>query len=111
MWSNLHCLSKLCALCAQPARGGTLPKSGAWDAKDPTAGDGFTMIFQKPSVEKEGGPLCIPHISSEPPAGSLDDYSQKQPSAQSKKHTQSKMGNDSGSVSSYNLCVVITEAC
>jgi hypothetical protein len=107
----LHCLCKLCALCAQPARGGTLPKSGAWDAKDPTAGDGFTIIFQKPSVEKEGGPLRIPHISSERPAGSLDNYSQKQPSAQSKKHTQSKMGNDRGPVSSYNLCVVITEVC
>ncbi len=108
----MHCLSKLCALCAQPVRGGTLPKFAAWDAKDPIAGNGFTMIFQKASVEKkEGGPVRIPQISSEPPAGSLDDYSQKQPSARSKKHTQSKRGTDSGSTSGYNLCVVIIEAC
>ncbi|CAK9202954.1 unnamed protein product [Sphagnum jensenii] len=86
-----------------PVRGGTLPKFGAWDAKDPTAGDGFTMIFQKASVEKkEGGPVRIPQISSEPPAGSLDDYSQKQPSARSKKYTQSKRGTDSGS--SWRCC-------
>jgi len=98
-------------LCAQPVRGGTLPKFATWDAKDPTAGDGFTMIFQKASVEKEGGPVRIPQISSEPPAGSLDDYSQKQPSARSKKHTQTKRGTDSGSTSGYNLCVVIIEAC
>jgi hypothetical protein len=53
-----------------------LPKFTAWDAKEPTARDGFTMIFQKTSVEKkEGGPVRIPQISSEPPAGSLDDYS------------------------------------
>ncbi len=52
-------------------------KFGARDAKDPTAGYGFIMIFQKASVEKEGGPVRIPQISSEPPAGSLDDYSQK----------------------------------
>ncbi|KAH9546810.1 hypothetical protein CY35_11G000200 [Sphagnum magellanicum] len=66
-----------------PVRGGTLPKFAAWDAKDPTVGDGFTMIFQKASVEKkEGGPVRIPQISSEPPTGSLDDYSQKQPSVE-----------------------------
>ncbi|HYP42588.1 MAG TPA: hypothetical protein VEQ18_01050, partial [Candidatus Nitrosocosmicus sp.] len=45
----------------QPAKGGALPKFGAWDVKDPNAGDGFTMIFQKLSNEKkEGGPVHIP---------------------------------------------------
>ncbi len=82
-----------------------MPKSGAWDAKDPTAGDGFTMTFQNPSVEKEGGPLRIPHISSEPPAGSWTTILRSS-QVHNQRNTQSKMGNDSGSVSSYNLCVI-----
>ncbi|CAK9262219.1 unnamed protein product [Sphagnum jensenii] len=72
-----------------PAKGGTLPKFGAWDAKDPTAGEGFTMIFQKASVEKkEGGPVRIPQMN-EPAASSFEDPHQRQPSERSRKQTQS----------------------
>jgi RPM1-interacting protein 4 len=75
----------------QPARGGALPKFGAWDAKDPNAGDGFTMIFQKASVEKkEGGPVRIPQMSNELLPGSLEDPHQNQSSAQSKRPSQSR---------------------
>lgn len=43
-----------------------MPKFGAWDVKDPNAGDGFTMIFQKLSNEKkEGGPVHIPRLNSD----------------------------------------------
>jgi RPM1-interacting protein 4 len=80
-----------------------LPKFGAWDAKDPTAGEGFTMIFQKASVEKkEGGPVRIPQMN-EPAGGSYEDPHQRQPSERSRKQTQS-------SVSSYDLCLVIIPA-
>ncbi|CAK9235691.1 unnamed protein product [Sphagnum troendelagicum] len=69
-----------------PARGGALPKFGAWDA-----GDGFTMIFQKASVEKkEGGPVRIPQMSNELLPGSLEDPHQNQSSAQSKRPSQSR---------------------
>ncbi|CAM6028634.1 unnamed protein product [Sphagnum balticum] len=77
-----------------PARGGALPKFGAWDAKDPNTGDGFTMIFQKASVEKkEGGPLHIPQMGNELLPGSLEDPHQNQSSAQSKRPSQSRRGN------------------
>jgi hypothetical protein len=70
----------------QPARGGALPKFGAWDA-----GDGFTMIFQKASVEKkEGGPVRIPQMSNELLPGSLEDPHQNQSSVQSKRPSQSR---------------------
>ncbi|CAM6049381.1 unnamed protein product [Sphagnum compactum] len=77
-----------------PARGGALPKFGAWDAKDPNAGDGFTMMFQKASVEKkEGGPVRIPQMGNELLPGSLEDPHQNQSSGQSKRPSQSRRGN------------------
>jgi len=58
-----------------PAKGGALPKFGAWDVKDPNAGDGFTMIFQKLSNEKkEGGPVHIPRLNSDHSADHEDSY-------------------------------------
>lgn len=59
----------------QPAKGGALPKFGAWDVKDPSAGEGFTMIFQKLSNErKEGGPVHIPRLNTDSPARNDDNY-------------------------------------
>jgi hypothetical protein len=57
-----------------------LPKFGAWDVKDPNAGDGFTMIFQKLSNEKkEGGPVHIPRLNSDqPPAHEDNSYGKHQ---------------------------------
>lgn len=58
-----------------PAKGGALPKFGAWDVKDPNAGDGFTMIFQKLSNEKkEGGPVHIPRLNPEQQPSHEDSY-------------------------------------
>jgi RPM1-interacting protein 4 len=57
------------------AKGGALPKFGAWDVKDPNAGDGFTMIFQKLSNEKkEGGPVHIPRLNSDQSLAHEDSY-------------------------------------
>ncbi|KAG0625924.1 hypothetical protein M758_2G088800 [Ceratodon purpureus] len=62
-----------------PAKGGALPKFGAWDVKDPNAGDGFTMIFQKLSNEKkEGGPVHIPRLNSDQPPSHEDSYGKHQ---------------------------------
>jgi RPM1-interacting protein 4 len=61
-----------------PAKGGALPKFGAWDVKDPNAGDGFTMIFQKLSNEKkEGGPVHIPRLNSDQPSSNEGSYGQQ----------------------------------
>lgn len=50
--------------CEQPTKGGALPKFGDWDVKDPDAGEGFTVIFQKLADEKkEGGPVQIPRLN------------------------------------------------
>lgn len=43
--------------------------------KDPSAGEGFTMIFQKLSNErKEGGPVHIPRLNTDSPARNDDNY-------------------------------------
>ncbi|XP_024382073.1 RPM1-interacting protein 4 [Physcomitrium patens] len=48
----------------EPTKGGALPKFGDWDVKDPNAGEGFTVIFQKLADEKkEGGPVQIPRLN------------------------------------------------
>lgn len=50
-----------------------MPKFGDWNEKDPNAGDGFTMIFQKLSNEKrEGGPVHIPRLNSDHQASHED---------------------------------------
>jgi len=67
-----------------------LPKFGAWDVKDPNAGDGFTMIFQKLSNEKkEGGPVHIPRLNSDQPPAHEDSYG-NQPVAQRNNNHQPK---------------------
>jgi RPM1-interacting protein 4 len=73
-----------------PAKGGALPKFGAWDVKDPNAGDGFTMIFQKLSNEKkEGGPVHIPRLNSDqPPSLEGSCGQQSQPGVPRKMHNK-----------------------
>ncbi|KAJ7520464.1 hypothetical protein O6H91_19G006900 [Diphasiastrum complanatum] len=56
-------------------KGAALPKFGAWDAKDPTSGEGFTVIFQKARNEKKsGGPVRIPQLQNETPSRDEDLY-------------------------------------
>lgn len=52
-----------------PDRGAALPKFGAWDENDPSAGEGFTVIFNQARNEKKtGGPVRIPAHQGESPA-------------------------------------------
>jgi hypothetical protein len=56
-----------------------LPKFGTWDPKDPTAGEGYTVIFQKLSHEKKSGePVYNSRMSSDSPVRN-DDRSQMKP--------------------------------
>lgn len=72
-----------------PAKGGALPKFGAWDVKDPNAGDGFTMIFQKLSNEKkEGGPVHIPRLNSDQPSSHEDSHHQPMAQQSNNKYQQ-----------------------
>ncbi|KAH7441534.1 hypothetical protein KP509_03G042100 [Ceratopteris richardii] len=44
-----------------PDRGAAIPKFGEWNVNDPSAGEGFTMIFnQHRNEKKQGGPAIIP---------------------------------------------------
>ena len=60
--------------------------------KDPNAGDGFTMIFQKLSNEKkEGGPVHIPRLNSDQPSSHEGSYGQQsQPGAPRKMPNQNQ---------------------
>lgn len=72
-----------------PAKGGALPKFGAWDVKDPNAGDGFTMIFQKLSNEKkEGGPVHIPRLNPDQPSSHEDSHHQPMAQQSNNKYQQ-----------------------
>ncbi|XP_024395726.1 RPM1-interacting protein 4 isoform X2 [Physcomitrium patens] len=75
-----------------PTKGGALPAFGAWDVKDPNAGDGFTMIFQKLSNEKkEGGPVHIPKLNTEQLSShekSYDKHNQSNGSRDKKQSSQ-----------------------
>eukprot|EP00250_Pteridium_aquilinum_P006192 c16159_g1_i1 orf=457-1218(+) len=52
-----------------PDRAAALPKFGAWDENDPSAGEGFTVIFNQARNEKKtGGPVRIPALQGESPA-------------------------------------------
>ncbi|KAI5073544.1 hypothetical protein GOP47_0012008 [Adiantum capillus-veneris] len=52
-----------------PDRSAALPKFGAWDENDPSAGEGFTIIFnQARNEKKQGGPVRIPPLQGESPA-------------------------------------------
>jgi len=63
----------------EPQKGGALPKFGTWDPKDPTAGEGYTVIFQKLSHEKKSGePVYNSRMSSDSPVRN-DDRSQMKP--------------------------------
>ena len=68
-----------------------VPKFGDWDENDPSAGEGFTMIFTKAKVERDAGgpahipafrndPAPIPHKETKPPQGGSVE---KQPSVSS----------------------------
>ncbi|MCO5551961.1 hypothetical protein L7F22_005468 [Adiantum nelumboides] len=53
----------------QPDRGAALPKFGAWDENDPSAGEGFTIIFnQARNEKKQGGATRVPPLQGESPA-------------------------------------------
>ena len=86
-----------------------MPKFGAWDVKDPNAGDGFTMIFQKLSNEKkEGGPVHIPRLNAEQPPAHEDSYGKNQnqprgPSNQVKKQSNSQPVSVRSSCVRYSL--------
>lgn len=67
--------------------------------KDPNAGDGFTMIFQKLSNEKkEGGPVHIPRLNSDQPPAHEDSYGkhQNQPGPRNNNKKQSSSSPDCG---------------
>lgn len=67
--------------------GAALPKFGAWDENDPSAGEGFTIIFNEARKEKkQGGPVRIPALQGESPAKLSygDGYKQMQGSHQKK---------------------------
>lgn len=58
-----------------------MPKFGTWDPKDPMAGDGYTVIFQKLSHEKKSGePVYNARMSNDSPVRN-DDRSQGKPVA------------------------------
>eukprot|EP00249_Psilotum_nudum_P015395 c25306_g1_i1 orf=591-1463(-) len=68
-----------------PDRGSPLPPFGAWDDKDPSSGEGFTVIFNNAREGKKAGtPVRIPPLYSDSPK--YADYTEphKQPSAQHK---------------------------
>ncbi|KAH7294294.1 hypothetical protein KP509_28G064600 [Ceratopteris richardii] len=53
---------------------GPLPKFGAWDEQDPSAGEGFTVIFNQARDErKTGGPARIPSEAPNPPKAELGE--------------------------------------
>lgn len=53
-----------------PDRGPALPKFGAWDEKDPSSGEGFTVIFNQARNEKKiGTPVRIPPLQADSSAG------------------------------------------
>lgn len=64
--------------------------------KDPNAGDGFTMIFQKLSNEKkEGGPVHIPKLNTEQLSShekSYDKHNQSNGSRDKKQSSQPDCG-------------------
>lgn len=72
-----------------PDRSAALPKFGAWDENDPSAGEGFTVIFnQARNEKKQGGPVRIPALQGESPANpSYSDGNSMPNSQQEKKHT------------------------
>lgn len=52
-----------------PDRSPALPKFGDWNEKDPSSGEGFTVIFNQARNEKKtGGPVRIPVLQAESPA-------------------------------------------
>ncbi|MCO5607131.1 hypothetical protein L7F22_061324 [Adiantum nelumboides] len=63
-----------------PERASAIPKFGAWDEKDPTSGDGYTLIFSHARKEKIiGGPGGIPAHQSNSPVKADFDYAYKAP--------------------------------
>ena len=55
-----------------------MPKFGTWDPKDPTAGEGYTVIFQKLSNEKKSGePVYNSRMSSDSPVRNDDRHQMK----------------------------------
>lgn len=81
-----------------------MPKFGAWDVKDPNAGDGFTMIFQKLSNEKkEGGPVHIPRLNSDQPSSHEGSYGKHQ------SHHSSGPRKEQASSSSVRIAVLMVD--
>ncbi|MCO5572071.1 hypothetical protein L7F22_025822 [Adiantum nelumboides] len=63
-----------------PERASAIPKFGAWDEKDPTSGDGYTLIFSHARKEKIiVGPGGIPAHQSDSPVKADFDYAYKAP--------------------------------
>uniref|UniRef100_A0A7I4CXE6 RIN4 pathogenic type III effector avirulence factor Avr cleavage site domain-containing protein n=1 Tax=Physcomitrium patens TaxID=3218 RepID=A0A7I4CXE6_PHYPA len=83
----------------ESGKGGALPKFGDWNEKDPNAGDGFTMIFQKLSNEKrEGGPVHIPRLNSDHQASHEDSLG---------KHSQLGVQKTSNANDQPKCCVIL----
>ena len=76
----------------QPDRSPALPKFGAWDERDPSSGDGFTVIFNQAHNEKKiGGPVRIPALKTESPARMDQTPTPKRPQLSQQKYgTQKK---------------------
>ncbi|KAL9671553.1 hypothetical protein QQ045_009122 [Rhodiola kirilowii] len=47
-------------------RAASIPKFGAWDAADPTSGEGFTVIFNKVKQEKHVKTIHLPALPQPP---------------------------------------------
>lgn len=69
-----------------------LPKFGAWDERDPSSGDGFTVIFNQAHNEKKvGGPVRIPALKTESPVRMDQTPTPKRPQLSQQKYgTQKK---------------------
>lgn len=79
-----------------------MPKFGAWDVKDPNAGDGFTMIFQKLSNEKkEGGPVHIPRLNSDQPPAHEDSHGKQSHQPVSQRNNQHQPNSQPVSMHGY----------
>jgi hypothetical protein len=57
-----------------------VPKFGDWDESDPSAGEGFTMIFTRAKDQKDaGGPSHVPAFQTNPgPTGQNNGYNRPQ---------------------------------
>lgn len=80
----LHIFAYVLVVACQQQKGGALPKFGTWDPNDPTAGEAYTVIFQKLSDEKKSGePMYNSRLSKDSPARN-DDRSHQKPIASKK---------------------------